>query len=55
MAHFPNESAPHTEQSSLKRELEGAKLKPNLPLDALRKDFAQRAPVAIKDTPTFRA
>jgi hypothetical protein len=30
-------------KASLIRKLEGAKLKPNLPLDALRKDFAQRA------------
>jgi hypothetical protein len=42
-------------KACLKRKLDRAKLTPNPPLDALRKDFAQRAPVAIKDTPTFRA
>ena len=41
-APFAMQTAHSQNRASLRRKLGGAKLKPNLPLDALRKDFAQR-------------
>jgi hypothetical protein len=51
-APFAMQTAHSQNRASLRRKLGGAKLKPNLPLDALRKDFAQRAksqPKAARD------